>query len=244
MNKGATRQDMVWQNESLVNAFVQSVRGGIPYANDQIAVMLRVLRANGPVRTFADLGCGSGVLTRALLGEFPGANGVLMDFSAPMLEAARAQLDAYAPQLQFVNTDLATSAWMHATEDPYDAIVSGFAIHHLPNERKRALYQEIFARLNPGGCFVNIEHVASATIWVQAQSDEMLIDSLYAFHLKNHSDKTREQVANEFVYRPDKVANILAPIETQCAWLVEIGFQDVDCFFKAFELAVFGGRKL
>ena len=79
--------------------------------------------------------------------------------------------------------------------------------------------------------------------WVELQADELLIDSLYAFHQKNGSDKTRAQVANEFVYRPDKVANILAPVETQCAWLREIGFQDVDCFFKAFELCVFGGRK-
>ena len=26
-------------------------------------------------------------------------------------------------------------------------------------------------------------------------------------------------------------------------WLRQIGFQDVDCYFKAFELALFGGRK-
>jgi hypothetical protein len=71
-----------------------------------------------------------------------------------------------------------------------------------------------------------------------------LIDSLYAVHQKNGSGKTRAQVANEFVYRPDKVANILALVERQCAWLRESGFQDTDCYFKAFELAVFGGRRL
>jgi hypothetical protein len=36
---------------------------------------------------------------------------------------------------------------------------------------------------------------------------------------------------------------ILAPVDLQCAWLRLIGFQDVDCFFKVFELALFGGRK-
>ena len=29
----------------------------------------------------------------------------------------------------------------------------------------------------------------------------------------------------------------------QCRWLREIGFQDVDCFWKYFELAIFGGVK-
>ena len=240
----SARQDVVWQNETLVNTFVQGIRGGIPYANDQIAVMLRLLRSNGDVKTFADLGCGSGVLAQAVLREFPNARGMLFDFSAPMLDAARTQLNPHAAQVQFAQTDLATPDWMNAPSETYDAIVSGFAIHHLTHERKRALYQEIFSRLHHGGIFVNIEHVASPTKWLEAQSDELLIDSLYAFHQKNNSDKTRAQVANEFVYRPDKVANMLAPVELQVQWLREIGFQDSDCFFKAFELAVFGGRKL
>ena len=33
--------------------------------------------------------------------------------------------------------------------------------------------------------------------------------------------------------------NIPAPVETQCQWLRDIGFQEVDCFFKTFELALF-----
>jgi len=32
-------------------------------------------------------------------------------------------------------------------------------------------------------------------------------------------------------------------VEAQCAWLGEIGFADVDCFFRILELALFGGRK-
>ena len=47
----------------------------------------------------------------------------------------------------------------------------------------------------------------------------------------------------EDAYYQDKKENIPAPLETQCRWLREIGFEDVDCFFKTFELALFGGRK-
>jgi len=43
--------------------------------------------------------------------------------------------------------------------------------------------------------------------------------------------------------RPDKSANILAPVETQYRWLRRIGFVEVDCYFKHFELAVFGERR-
>jgi tRNA (cmo5U34)-methyltransferase len=50
-------------------------------------------------------------------------------------------------------------------------------------------------------------------------------------------------VARLYYDRPDKDANILAPVEEQCAWLRDIGFTDVDCYLKVFELAVFGGRR-
>ena len=48
----------------------------------------------------------------------------------------------------------------------------------------------------------------------------------------------------EAAYYQDKKENIPAPVESQCQWLRETGFQEVDCFFKTFELALFGGRKI
>ena len=71
----------------------------------------------------------------------------------------------------------------------------------------------------------------------------MLIDSYYEYQLKRGSNKTREEVAREFVHRPDKATNILAAVESQCEWLRECGFEDVDCYFKIFELSIFGGRR-
>jgi hypothetical protein len=37
--------------------------------------------------------------------------------------------------------------------------------------------------------------------------------------------------------------DILASAEEQCAWLEEIGFEQVDIYFKLPELAIFGGAK-
>ncbi|HVM97045.1 MAG TPA: class I SAM-dependent methyltransferase [Candidatus Acidoferrales bacterium] len=240
------RQDVVWQGASLVRTFVNEVRGGVPYGADQIAVMLRVLDACGlPVQRFADLGCGSGVLARAVLASHPTAQAALVDFSEPMMTEARRELSNHRPAPRFVVGDLAQPAWSDAVRDlaPFDAIVSGYAIHHLQHERKRALYGEIFDLLAPGGMFLNVEHVASVTAWIESVSDELMIDSIFEFHRQRGGEKSRQQVADEFVHRPDKAANILAPVEEQCGWLRGIGFVDVDCFFKAFELAVFGGRK-
>ncbi len=90
---------------------------------------------------------------------------------------------------------------------------------------------------------MNIEHVLSPTKWIESVFDNQFIDNLYQMRLTFEPETTREKVAQEYYYRPDKEANILAPVETQCDWLREIGFGDVDCYFKVFELAIFGGRK-
>jgi len=241
-----TRQDEVWKGAALVDTFLDGVRGGIPFAADQIDVMLRVVAARGaPVRRVADLGCGDGVLTRSLLAAYPTAAATLVDFSEPMLTAARARLAGRDPVPRFVAADLAEPAWVETVADgaPFDVVVSGYAIHHLPDARKRTLYGEIFALLAPGGMFVNIEHVASRSGWIEAISDAVMVDSLHAFHTARGTGTSRVQVAEEFVHRPDKAANILAPVDAQCEWLRALGFVDVDCFFKVFELAVFGGRR-
>jgi tRNA (cmo5U34)-methyltransferase len=240
------RQDTIWKSDSLVKTFLEGVRGGIPFAAEQIEIMLRVIEARGePVERFIDLGCGSGVLTQALLSRYSQATGVLVDFSEPMLEAARSQCSQQANQLSFVNQDFGDKGWISTVnhQAPFDVIMSAYAIHHQPDARKRELYAEIFDLLKPGGFFINIEHVISHSAWIETLSDEMMVDSLYAFHTQQGNGQGREQIKHDFVHRPDKVANLLSPVEDQCDWLREIGFQDVDCYFKVFELAVFGGRK-
>ncbi len=58
-----------------------------------------------------------------------------------------------------------------------------------------------------------------------------------------HPGKMREEVAQTYYSRTDKTANLLAPVESQCQWLREIGYRDVDCYMKIFELALFGARR-
>jgi tRNA (cmo5U34)-methyltransferase len=236
----------VWKNDWVVRRFLEGVRGGVPYANDQLDVMLRLLAASTvPVRRFLDLGSGSGLLAISILTRFPEAKATLVDFSEPMMEAARDLLGEDTNLPSFVLADLNSPDWVHAVraEAPYDAIVSGFAIHHLPNERKEALGSELLPLIRPGGLFINVEHVASASTWIEQIWDEAMIDSLADYNEQQRTGMTRGMVAKSYRERPDKDANVLVPVESQLGWLRAAGFTDVDCFFKYFELAVIGGRR-
>lgn len=173
----------------------------------------------GGDRRVLDLGTGDGRLLALLLADRPGIIGVGLDFSEPMLEAAQERF-AGDERVELVKHDLAEPLPGEAL-GPFDAIVSSFAIHHLEHERKRALYGEIFDLLEPGGVFANLEHVASPT------------HRLHLAFLAAIGTKSGEEDAS----------NRLLDVETQLGWLRELGFDDVDCYWKWLEMALLVGVK-
>ena len=234
-----------WQTKELAQTFLEGVRGAIPGANFQLEVLSKIVSMWCPLPSkILDLGCGDGALGRMLLDAHPTVRMIFADFSEPMLEALRKQIGSNQ-RATVIKADFAIPAWAKGVEveKPFDVIVSGFAIHHLPDDRKRDLYAEIYGLLSGGGVFLNLEHVSSATPSGSALFDSFFVDHLFRFHRDTTPGKTRHEIEEAYYQRPDKKENILAPVETQCQWLRDIGFQDVDCFFKVFELALFGGRK-
>lgn len=237
--------DTVWQGSDLADRYLSGVRGAIPLAQTQMDTMLRLIRwSQEAVTAVLDLGCGDGILGQAVLDRCPEAHGTFADFSAPMLQAARRRLAGYGKRVTWVPVDYGQPGWQSALgRTPFEVIVSGFSIHHQPDGRKQELYAELYHLLTPGGIFVNVEHVASRSKWGEMLFEELFVDSMVAYQRQNGSGQSRQQIAAELYHRPDKAANILAPVETQCQWLREIGFIHVDCYLKYFELAVFAGTK-
>ena len=125
------------------------------------------------------------------------------------------------PTVEVVEHDLDAPLGTLGDTGSFDAVVSCFAIHHCSHVRKRALYAEVFDLLAPGGVFYNLEHVASPT--------PELHEAFFAALGMTLADEDR--------------SNQLLDVETQVAWLREIGFAQVDCFWKWRELALFGGVK-
>ncbi|MBW3621823.1 MAG: methyltransferase domain-containing protein [Armatimonadetes bacterium] len=232
-----------WKEEEVARRHLDEVRGAIPYGPDQLRIMLQLVARFRPLpRRIVDLGCGDGIMARTLLEAFPDARAFLADHSEPMLRQAREAMAPYARRCEVVRADLSDpiNGWIGAEEA--DLIVSGYAIHHLPHARKRALYSEIYEALTPGGMFLNLEHVASPTPEL-----EDLFHSLFQEHLNRHACRnglgpsdTGEDGKKEY---KDSTDNILEGVEVQLHWLREIGFRQVDCYFKWLELAVFGGMK-
>jgi tRNA (cmo5U34)-methyltransferase len=235
----------IWKQPEVAQAFVAERARLLPHRTEQLAIMVRVLRGDGArsPRSVLDLGCGSGVLLGAVLAAFPEAGGIGVDYSPAMLEAAREALAPFEERVALVTADLADPGWVDAVSGYFDAVVSGYCIHHLPDERKQEVYDEIHQRLAPGGMFVHTEHVASATPAVEMLFNDAMTEHLYHGRREAGEAVTLDEVREQYLARPDRDANLLAPLDTQLGWLRELGFAEVDCYWKWFELAIFGGRK-
>ncbi len=237
-------QPEAWKSSALNQQFLQGVRGAMPFAKEQLEMMLRVISHWQPQpKMFLDLGCGDGILGRAIEAKYPRAKGVFVDFSENMLAAA--QKKSASSAAIFINADFSSPNWVRSLEKDtsFDVIVSGYAIHTQPDARKKEIYREIYNLLRAGGVFLHLEQVTSATDDVKAIFDDHFIESIHSFLQKMGKAKSREVVAHEYFNRPNVKAKQLASANTQCVWLEEIGFRDVDCYFKTFELTLFGGRK-
>ena len=234
------------QNPELVQQFLRNVRGAVPLTIEQIDMMLRLISAaRERVASFLDLGCGDGVLSAAIIEEHPEARGTLCDESELILESARRRLGPHADRFHFVLTDFREPGWVAkvASGLPFDAVVSAFALDGEADERKRAIYSEIFNVLAPGGVFLNSEHVSSATRWTELAVDDYLITAIFGEVLRDAAGKPRAEVAREYYARARRPGFEIAPLEVQFDWLRESGFENVECYLKVQELALFGGQR-
>jgi SAM-dependent methyltransferase/N-acetylglutamate synthase-like GNAT family acetyltransferase len=203
-----------WTNPEHAQAYLNRLKD-IPHRTEGEATLLSEVPTTS--QRVLDLGCGNGHLLSLVLAHCPQATGVGLDFSPTMLQQARER---------FATNNRVTLV-EHNMDAPlpdlgsFDCIVSSFAIHHCTHERKRELYAEAWSLLDPGGIFVNLEHVSSPNQHIHDRFVEAM-------------GMTRDD---------EDPSNKLLDVEAQLQWLREIGFDDVDCHWKWRELALIAGRR-
>jgi tRNA (cmo5U34)-methyltransferase len=175
-----------------------------------------------------DLGAGTGLLSALVADAVPDSTMVLVDASADMLALAPERLGDAWSRCEAIVADFSEAL----PAGPFDAVVSALAIHHLAHVQKQALFARVHDALVPGGVFVNAEQVAGPT------------DALDAHYRSVWDTQTRASGATDHELAEAAVRMAVdqcASVETQCEWLRDARFVDVDCFFKSWRFAVYGG---
>ena len=203
-----------WTNAEHVDRYLGRA-GQCPRRAEGESVLLEHLPRDA--RRILDLGTGDGRLLGLLETDRREMLAVGLDVSELMLEAARERF-AGNQRIEVVEHDLTEPL---PALGRFDAVVSSMAIHHLEHERKHSLYSEVFDLLEPGGVFANFEHVASPTHRLHLAFFAAIDEPL------EHEDPSDR----------------LLDVESQLGWLRELGFDDVDCYWKWLEMALLVGVK-
>jgi len=119
--------------------------------------------------------------------------------------------------------------------------MSSQAIHHLNRDEKSKLYEMIYSHLVPGGFFMNIDVTIGPAdsleqwymkLWQEWMDIEKTALGIEGDPFNDVISRYKEAEENQ----PDT-------IEEQFKMLKNIGFSNVDCYYKYGIFAVFGGMK-
>jgi SAM-dependent methyltransferase len=144
-----------WDEPERVAAFTARVTPGRPAEE---AALVELVPTGQPLRVL-DLGTGDGRLLRVVASHAPIERGVGLDSSPEMLARAAA-LPETPTSWTFLQHDLTRPL---PELGDFDVVVSGLAIRHLCDARKRALVEEVRERLAPGRLFANLDIVKLGT---------------------------------------------------------------------------------
>ncbi len=188
-----------WSDPAQVDRWLARV-DAVPARTEGEAVLVDLLPPDP--RRIADLGCGDGRLAARVLDARPGVGTVVAyDVSPPMVARARRRF-AGRPGVTVVLHDLADPL---PDDGPFDVVVTGLAVHHLSDDRKRTLLDEVVARLAPGGLYANLEVVTSP-------SPELHAEFLAAIGREADDPEDR-----------------LVDTDVQLGWMVDAGLVGVRC---------------
>lgn len=136
-------------------------------ATRKLAALLQVAPGHRPV--IWDLGCGTGLSTRAILDAMPNARIVGIDAAAGMLTAARAKTwpEGTAFVLDQVE-NLPTNPAPELAETP-DGIMAAYLLRNVPEADRTAVLASIRALMKPGTPLVLQDYSVIESRWAQTK---------------------------------------------------------------------------
>jgi Methylase involved in ubiquinone/menaquinone biosynthesis len=191
-----------------------------------------------------DLGVGTGYLTHKIIEVFPNTSVVAVDAAEMMIDKAKIRLKEQLGQITFKAASFQELPDKVKDITGLDAVVSAFALHHLLKEEKLKLFQYVHSILKPNGWFINCDIFNAVDPAVEALYRRLLYKGTQERTLSlKDQEKSLEYIASEYTSKEERDGDNPFSITEETQLLTEAGFRMVDCFWKEYREAVYGGTK-
>jgi trans-aconitate 2-methyltransferase len=226
--------------------FDSGIRALIPHYDEMLHAIVKAVPADA--RQILELGCGTGELTVKILQRCPSAHVYTVDYSSRMLQFAQHKMErlGFAERVSWIEADFGNWAEhgsiqeIQAIEVPLDACISSLAIHHLSDELKLKLFQQLHYSLRQGGCFWNADPVLSASEALTAVYEEARAGWLQKQPITPEEIRAKMNRGTSHGYSSH---DHLATLAMNLDFLSKALFSPVDVLWKYYGFAVFGGYK-
>lgn len=191
--------------------------------------------------TFLDVGCGDGALTKILSDLYPNNTFYLLDGSKTMLEKAKNKVKS--ENAIFINDTFEKFFDSNKNENYYDFIFSSMAIHHIEHPKKYELYSAVYTLLKHNGLFMNMDVVLPSSAKTESIQFKMWVDYIndYLKNRKLESDIGKhDDLPNSYKMKNE---NKPSSLSSQLTMLEDIGYKDVECYYKYGIFVLFSGIK-
>jgi ubiquinone/menaquinone biosynthesis C-methylase UbiE len=150
-----------WSSQEYVNQWAENQDEREVERKEIFRLIARTLSDDSQAAlTILDLGAGYGALAQFLLKHFPNARALCQDGSEEMAKLGRQRMEHLRGRFDYVLCDFSKPGWHRKMKGSFDAVVSAIAIHNVRSpEIIKSIYDETFALLRTGGCFLNFDRM-------------------------------------------------------------------------------------
>ena len=223
----------------------------VPARTEQTSALLGLIPARrDEAFSIVELAAGGGELAETILEHFPNAQYLALDGSTVMLEQLHTRLARFGDRVMLGEFDIATQEWRAQLPTPLRCVLSSLCVHHLSDDGKRQLFNDMAARLEPGGTLLLADIIKPANqriaeLFAQQYDEIVREQSLAANGDLSGFQSFTEQQWNYFRhdYYLEDTIDLPSRLSDQLLWMREAGFSTVDCYWMRAGHAVYGGYK-
>ena len=132
----------------------------------------------GEPNSVLDLGAGTGLLTRFWQEKCKHTSFTLVDVAEDMLDVARLRFGGN-DRVQYLVGDYTQGL----PDSDFDVVISALSIHHLENQEKKDLFENIYDRLPKGGMLVNYDQFSAGDFTLNEWYDTTWVNKLQRSNL-------------------------------------------------------------